>query len=147
MRVFVEALGGLKADWSLLFLIISVVTLMLGNVVAIVQSNIKRMLAYSSIAHAGYALIGFAAAGRGVGRSRIGLARRHRPDLCRRIGLLLHAGGHGHVYARSESLFHRAATPRDLAGLILRVGLCRRGRDSIRPLSQPSRQLRAPIRP
>ena len=69
MRVFVEGLGGLKADWSLLFLLISIVTLVLGNVVAIVQTNIKRMLAYSSIAHAGYALIGFVAAGRGVGAS------------------------------------------------------------------------------
>jgi NADH-quinone oxidoreductase subunit N len=69
MRVFVEGLGGLKADWSLLFLLISLVTLVLGNVVAIVQTNIKRMLAYSSIAHAGYALIGFVAAGRGIGAS------------------------------------------------------------------------------
>jgi NADH-quinone oxidoreductase subunit N len=69
MRVFVEGLGGLKADWSLLFILISVVTLVLGNVVAIVQTNIKRMLAYSSIAHAGYVLIGFVAAGRGVGAS------------------------------------------------------------------------------
>jgi len=69
MRVFVEGLGGLKADWSLLFLLISILTLVLGNVVAIVQTNIKRMLAYSSIAHAGYALIGFVAAARGVGAS------------------------------------------------------------------------------
>ena len=69
MRVFVEGLGGLKGDWSFLFLLISVATLVLGNVVAIVQTNIKRMLAYSSIAHAGYALIGFVAAGRGVGAS------------------------------------------------------------------------------
>jgi len=57
LRVFVEGLGGLKADWSVLFVLLSVVTLVLGNVVAIVQTNIKRMLAYSSIAHAGYALI------------------------------------------------------------------------------------------
>jgi NADH-quinone oxidoreductase subunit N len=69
MRVFVEGLGGLKADWSLLFLLISIATLVLGNIVAIVQTNIKRMLAYSSIAHAGYALIGFVAAARGVGAS------------------------------------------------------------------------------
>ncbi len=69
MRIFVEGLGGLKADWSVLFLLIAVVTLVIGNVVAIVQTNIKRMLAYSSIAHAGYALIGFVAAGRGVGAS------------------------------------------------------------------------------
>ncbi|MCG3777723.1 MAG: NADH-quinone oxidoreductase subunit N [Nitrospira sp.] len=69
MRVFIEGLGGLKADWSLLFLLIALVTLVLGNLVAIVQTNIKRMLAYSSIAHAGYALIGFIAAGRATGTS------------------------------------------------------------------------------
>ena len=69
LRVFVEGLGGLKADWSNLFLLLCVITLILGNVVAIVQTNIKRMLAYSSIAHAGYALIGVVAAGRGMGES------------------------------------------------------------------------------
>jgi NADH-quinone oxidoreductase subunit N len=67
LRVFVEGLGGLKADWSILFVLLSVLTLALGNIVAIVQTNIKRMLAYSSIAHAGYALIGLAAAGRSGG--------------------------------------------------------------------------------
>ena len=69
LRVFVEGLGGLKTDWSMLFVLLSVLTLVLGNVVAIVQTNIKRMLAYSSIAHAGYALIGLAAAGRSPGES------------------------------------------------------------------------------
>lgn len=63
MRVFLEGLGGLKANWYALFLVICVATLLLGNVVAIVQTNIKRMLAYSSIAHAGYALIGVVVAG------------------------------------------------------------------------------------
>ncbi|HMU55522.1 MAG TPA: NADH-quinone oxidoreductase subunit N, partial [Nitrospira sp.] len=67
LRVFVEGLGGLKADWSGLFIALCVATLILGNVVAIVQTNIKRMLAYSSIAHAGYALIGVVAAARGAG--------------------------------------------------------------------------------
>ncbi|HJT19262.1 MAG TPA: NADH-quinone oxidoreductase subunit N [Nitrospira sp.] len=69
LRVFVEGLGGLKADWSVLFLALCLVTLILGNVVAIVQTNFKRMLAYSSIAHAGYAMIGVVAAGRGMGES------------------------------------------------------------------------------
>jgi NADH-quinone oxidoreductase subunit N len=69
LRVFVEGLGGLRADWSNLFMLLCVLTLVLGNVVAIVQTNIKRMLAYSSIAHAGYALIGLAAAGRSTGES------------------------------------------------------------------------------
>lgn len=69
LRVFIEGLGGLKADWSNLFMLLCIVTLVLGNVVAIVQTNIKRMLAYSSIAHAGYALIGLVAAGRDIGES------------------------------------------------------------------------------
>jgi NADH-quinone oxidoreductase subunit N len=69
LRVFVEGLGGMRADWSNLFVVLCVITLVLGNVVAIVQTNIKRMLAYSSIAHAGYALIGLVAAGRAAGES------------------------------------------------------------------------------
>jgi NADH-quinone oxidoreductase subunit N len=69
VRVFVEGLGGLKADWSALFTLLCLLTLVLGNVVAIVQTNLKRMLAYSSIAHAGYALIGLVAAARGMGES------------------------------------------------------------------------------
>ncbi|KAF4515881.1 hypothetical protein B566_EDAN000116 [Ephemera danica] len=64
MRVFVEGLGSVRANWSLMFLLLCVVTLILGNIVALVQTNVKRMLAYSSIAHAGYALIGIVAAGR-----------------------------------------------------------------------------------
>ena len=64
LRVFVEGLGGLKTDWSAIFLLLCLATLVLGNLLALVQTNIKRMLAYSSIAHAGYALIGVVAAGR-----------------------------------------------------------------------------------
>lgn len=63
LRVFVEGLGSLKANWSAIFLLLCIATLVLGNIVALVQTNIKRMLAYSSIAHAGYALIGVVAAG------------------------------------------------------------------------------------
>jgi NADH-quinone oxidoreductase subunit N len=75
LRVFTEGLGGLKADWYGLFLGVCIITLVLGNVVAIVQTNIKRMLAYSSIAHAGYALIGVVAAGRaGTGAGSAALA-------------------------------------------------------------------------
>jgi NADH-quinone oxidoreductase subunit N len=69
LRVFVEGLGGLKANWSLMFLLLCIATLVLGNIVALVQTNIKRMLAYSSIAHAGYALIGVVAAGAAGGPS------------------------------------------------------------------------------
>lgn len=49
--------------WLTALSLIAILTMTVGNVVAIVQNNVKRMLAYSSIAHAGYALVGFVAAG------------------------------------------------------------------------------------
>ena len=52
--------------WSNVFAVIAVITMVVGNVLALAQSNVKRMLAYSSIAHAGYVLVGLAA-GTGAG--------------------------------------------------------------------------------
>ena len=74
MRVFVFGLpfvvsasgasaGNLHQVWVNTLAVMAILTMTLGNVVAIVQNNVKRMLAYSSIAHAGYALVGFVAAG------------------------------------------------------------------------------------
>ena len=63
LRLFVEALGGLKEDWTPIVVILAAATMTLGNIVAITQDNIKRMLAYSSIAHTGYILVGLAAYG------------------------------------------------------------------------------------
>jgi NADH-quinone oxidoreductase subunit N len=65
IRIFYEGLPSMNADWRLLFFVLSIVTMTAGNIAAVTQSNIKRMLAYSSIAHAGYLLIGVA-----VGTSR-----------------------------------------------------------------------------
>lgn len=61
-----ESLTGanLHSTWTNALAALAVLTMTLGNVVALVQKNVKRMLAYSSIAHAGYALVGFIAAGR-----------------------------------------------------------------------------------
>ena len=61
LRIFVSALPDLGDTWVGAVAVISALTLILGNVVAVVQSNLKRMLAYSSIAHAGYILIAVAA--------------------------------------------------------------------------------------
>ena len=55
--------ANLHQAWVATLVVMAVLTMTLGNVVAIVQDNVKRMLAYSSIAHAGYALVGFVAAG------------------------------------------------------------------------------------
>jgi NADH-quinone oxidoreductase subunit N len=61
IRVFAEAFEPLRADWLLVFLILTVLTMTVGNIVALVQTNVKRMLAYSSIAHTGYIMAGLAA--------------------------------------------------------------------------------------
>src|SRR5512146_3385727 len=61
IRLFVEALGPLKADWLVVIVILATATMTLGNLVALTQNNVKRMLAYSSIAHTGYMLVGLAA--------------------------------------------------------------------------------------
>ncbi|WP_305046516.1 NADH-quinone oxidoreductase subunit N [Geoalkalibacter sp.] len=61
MRVFVVGLEGMSDQWTGLLWALAILTMVVGNVVAISQTNIKRMLAYSSIAHAGYALVGMVA--------------------------------------------------------------------------------------
>ena len=63
LRVFTHMLQPLHADTSIILAGIAVLTMGVGNILAIAQTNIKRMLAYSSIAHAGYALVGLAAGG------------------------------------------------------------------------------------
>jgi len=62
LRVFLYALSSLQTDWVWILWVLAVLTMTLGNVVAIAQKNIKRMLAYSSIAHAGYILVAMVAA-------------------------------------------------------------------------------------
>lgn len=71
IRVFVFGLpfvvsasgGNINQAWVNTLVVMAILTMTLGNVVAIVQDNVKRLLAYSSIAHAGYAMVGFVAAG------------------------------------------------------------------------------------
>ena len=57
-RVLFDIFGGLQIQWSIILAPLAVLTIAVGSIIALSQSNIKRMLAYSSIAHAGYALIG-----------------------------------------------------------------------------------------
>ncbi len=62
IRVFFEAFQFQKEDWAILLAILAVITMTVGNLLALAQQNVARILAYSSIAHAGYILVGFAAA-------------------------------------------------------------------------------------
>jgi len=59
VRVFFVAFGGSSWDWRPIFWIIAIVTMFLGSIVAVAQTDAKRMLAYSAIAHAGFILVGF----------------------------------------------------------------------------------------
>ncbi len=58
MRVLVAGLGALAADWQQMMIVMAVVSLVVGNLSAIAQTNIKRMLAYSTISHMGFMLLG-----------------------------------------------------------------------------------------
>jgi NADH-quinone oxidoreductase subunit N len=57
-RIFYVAFPKFHADWSLIVALVAAATMVFGNLAALLQANVKRMLAYSSIAHAGYALLG-----------------------------------------------------------------------------------------
>jgi len=59
IRLLVEGMSGLGADWQQMLVVLSIGSMLIGNVVAIAQTNLKRMLAYSSIAQMGFMLLGF----------------------------------------------------------------------------------------
>jgi NADH-quinone oxidoreductase subunit N len=61
MRLLAESLGSLSVDWQGMLVILSVLSLALGNVIAIAQTSLKRMLAYSTISHVGFLLLGILA--------------------------------------------------------------------------------------
>ncbi|NYT27103.1 NADH-quinone oxidoreductase subunit NuoN [Candidatus Thiodubiliella endoseptemdiera] len=59
VRLLVDGLGAMQAYWSDLFMVLAILSIALGSVVALMQTNIKRMLAYSTISHIGFVLLGF----------------------------------------------------------------------------------------
>ena len=118
LRVFLGGLGDFGADWILLFAGLSAVTMTVGNLVAISQSNIKRLLGYSAIAHSGYMLIGVAAAaGPGGGGD---------PELLGPSGLLFYLGAYAAMtmaaFFAVIAITHKTDSERidDLAGMSAR---------------------------
>ena len=67
--IFIQGLGPLVVDWQVIVAAVAALSMIWGNIAALTQTNVKRMLAYSSIAHAGYILLGVLAASatRGTG--------------------------------------------------------------------------------
>ncbi len=76
MRVFYVALGGTRWDWAPMMWIVAILTMVVGSIVALTQTDVKRMLAYSSIAHAGFLLTAFVGLCAGRQRSH----RQHHLD-------------------------------------------------------------------
>ncbi|MBC7593981.1 MAG: NADH-quinone oxidoreductase subunit NuoN [Kineosporiaceae bacterium] len=66
MRIFFVAFGGSSWDWRPMIWVIALLTMLVGSIVSIAQTDVKRMLAYSSVAHAGFILVGFVGAYIGV---------------------------------------------------------------------------------
>jgi len=62
MRLLVDGLGEMVADWQGMLIILAVMSMAVGNIAAIAQTNIKRMLAYSTISHMGFLILGFISA-------------------------------------------------------------------------------------
>jgi NADH-quinone oxidoreductase subunit N len=62
MRLLADGMGGMSADWQGMLIILAVMSMVVGNFAAIAQTNIKRMLAYSTISHMGFVLLGILAA-------------------------------------------------------------------------------------
>ncbi len=61
IRLLAEGMGGLQTDWQGMLVILAVLSMVLGNVIAIAQTNLKRMLAYSTISHVGFIMLGLLA--------------------------------------------------------------------------------------
>jgi len=61
IRLLAESMGSLQADWQGMFVIMAVLSMIVGNVIAIAQTNLKRLLAYSTISHVGFIMLGLLA--------------------------------------------------------------------------------------
>jgi NADH-quinone oxidoreductase subunit N len=72
LRVLVVGLGYYRDDWRPVIWVLAIASLVVGSVLAVVQTNVKRMLAYSSISHAGFMLVGLEAAGHRAGEADSG---------------------------------------------------------------------------
>ncbi|RLG54978.1 MAG: NADH-quinone oxidoreductase subunit N, partial [Candidatus Hydrothermarchaeota archaeon] len=87
-RVIILALIAMKIDWYIAFAVIAVVTMTLGNLAALVQNSIRRMLAYSSIAHAGYIAMVFVVVAHSAKAAELAI-----------VGGILHAFSHAFAKA------------------------------------------------
>jgi NADH-quinone oxidoreductase subunit N len=118
IRLLVEGMLGLAVDWQQMLLVLAVVSLVVGNLAAIAQTNLKRMLAYSTIAQMGFMLLGLASGV--VGDSRDLTANAYSSALFYVLTYVLTTlGSFGMILLLSRQ-GHEAEEIKDLAGLAKR---------------------------
>ena len=126
LRVVTVAFGGIQTEWVGLLWLLSVLTMTVGNILALWQRSVKRMLAYSSIAHAGYAMIGFVVLGSAAGgEATIFYLAAYTAMTIAAFGVvLLASAGTGRQYAADdlESL-KGLGWSRPFLGLVMTVAL------------------------
>ena len=89
VRLLVEGLGGLQQDWQGMLIILAVLSMGLGNLVAIAQTNLKRMLAYSTISHVGFIFLGLLAGTAQGNASAMFYAMVYAPMAAGAFGILI----------------------------------------------------------
>lgn len=118
IRLLVEGMLGLAFDWQQMLLVLAVVSLVVGNLAAIAQTNLKRMLAYSTIAQMGFMLLGLASGV--VGDSRDLTANAYSSALFYVVTYVLTTLGSFGVILLLSRQGHEAEEIKDLAGLAKR---------------------------
>ena len=116
LRFFSEALMPIVEDWQILLMVLAAATMTVGNLLALVQTNIKRMLAYSSIGHVGYLLMGVAALAGINERGDVDISLSHLAS----NGVMLHLVAYGVTNLAaflSVSTLYRDAGREDISGL------------------------------
>ncbi len=115
IRLLVEGMLGLAIDWQQMFIVLAVASLVVGNVAAIAQTNLKRMLAYSTIAQMGFVLLGLSAGV--VGGNTLSAANAYSSSMFYMVTYVLTTlGAFGVIMALSRAGFESEQID-DLAGL------------------------------
>jgi len=122
LRVLLTAMRGAPVDWPMLLWVLAVLTMTVGNVVALAQLNLKRMLAYSSIAHVGYMLVGVVAGGALGNGSVLFYLLVYTFTTAGAVGAILVLERAGHEAVRLED-FGGLATRHPLVALALSIFL------------------------
>ena len=138
MRLLAEGLPAAVDAWQDMLVVIAALSMIVGNVVAIAQTNIKRMLAYSSIAHAGYTLMGIVAGStfKGVIAGLIvGLVAQRTQSLAAIVGTGLVVGAFfAYLVTPGGPYFWEIILPGSIVGLIVGFATAKyRGPSRVRP--------------